>query len=100
MRCVGTPRRILFQARFVTSHEASLTKIFIAAWENYPRMLFATLAMQYSDSSDKLSTPTAASLRNNVFAVHGKLLLMFHMFVMECNACEGIGMKTNPSCFI
>ena len=90
MRCVGTPRRILFQARSVTSHEASLTRIFIAAWENYPRMLFATLAMRYSDFTDKLSTPTAASSRNNVFAVHRKGLLMFHMFVMDSNACEGI----------
>ena len=33
----------------VPFHEASLTKIFIAAWENYPRMLFAALAMLYSD---------------------------------------------------
>ena len=97
MRCVGTPRRILFQARYVTFHEASLTKVFIAAWENYPRRLFATLAMRYSDFSDRLSTPTAASSRNNVFAVHRKRLLTFVMFVMDSNACEGLfGIKTNP----
>ena len=98
MRCVGTPRRILIQARFVTFHEASVTKVFIAAWENYPRRLFATLAMRYSDFSERLSAPAAALSRNNVFAVHGKGLLMFVMFVMDYNACEGMfGIETNPS---
>ena len=101
MRCVGTPRRILIQARFVTFHEASVTKVFIAAWENYPRRLFATLAMRYSDFSERLSAPAAASSRNNVFAVHRKWLLMFAMFVMDSNACEGMfGIKTNPPRFI
>ena len=33
MRCIGTLRRRLFQARSVTYHEASLTKDFIAAWD-------------------------------------------------------------------
>ena len=101
MRCVRTPRRILFQARSVIFHEASLTKVFIAAWENYPRRLFATLAMRYSDFSERLSAPAAASSRNNVFAVHRKGLLMFVMFVMDSNTCEGVfGIKTNTSRFI
>ena len=93
--------KILFQARPVIFHEASLTKVFIAAWENYPRRLFAMLAMRYSDFSERLSAPAAASSRNNVFAVHRKGLLMFVMFVMDSNACEGIfGIKTNTSRFV
>ena len=87
MSCVGTPKRILFQARSVTFHEASLSKVFIAAWENYPRRLFATLAMRCIDFSERLSAPGAASSRNNVFAVHRKGPLMFVMFVMDSNAC-------------
>ena len=100
MRCVRTPRRILFQARSVTFHGASLTKVFIAAWENYPRRLFTALSMRYSDFSE-ISAPAAALSRNNVFAVHRKRLLMFVMFVMDSNACEGIfGIKTNTSRFV
>ena len=101
MRCVRTPRRILFQARAVIFHEASLTKVFIAAWENYPRRLFATLATRYSHFSERLSAPAAASSRHNVFAVHRKGLLMFVMYVMDFNACEGVfGINTNTSRFI
>ena len=63
--------------------------------------LSATLAMRYSDFSDRLSTPTAASSRNNVFAVHRKGLLTVDMFVMDSDACEGMfGIKTNISRFI
>ena len=90
MRCVGTPGRISIQARFVTFHEASVTKVFIAARENYPRRLFATLAMRYSDFSERLSAPAAASSRSNVFAVHRRELLMFVMLVMDSDACEGM----------
>ena len=101
MRCAGTPRRIFFQARSVTFHEASLTKVCIPAWENYPRRLFATLAMRYNDFSERLSAPVAASSRSNVFVVHRKGLLMFAMFVLDSNACEGLfGIKTNPPRFI
>ena len=76
MRCVVSLRRMLFQARSVTFHEASLTKVFIAAWENYPRKIFATLAMRYSVFSERLLAPAAASSRNNVFAAHrqGRIL--------------------------
>ena len=59
------------------------------------------LAMRYSDFSDRLSTPTAAASRNNVFVVHRKGLFVFVMFVIDSNACEGMfGIKTNPSRFI
>ena len=92
---------MLFQARSVTFHEDSLTKAFIPAWEDYSRRLFATLAMLYSDFSDRLSTPTAASSRNNVFTVHRKELLPFAMFVIDYDACEVMfGIKTNLSCLI
>ena len=101
MRCVGTPRRIFFQARSVTFHEAPLTKVFIAALKNYPRRLFATLAVQYSDFSERLSAPTAASSRNNVLEVHRKGLLMFVMFVLDSNSCKGMfGITANASRFI
>ena len=101
MRRIGTPRRILFQAGSVTFHEASSTKVSTPAWENYPRWLFATLAKRYNDFYDRLSTPTAASSKNNVFAVHRKGLLMFVMFVMDSDACEGMfGIRTNLSRFI
>ena len=101
MRCAGTVRKTLFQARSITYHEASLIKVFIAVWENYPRKLFATLAVRYTAFSERLSAPAAASSRNNVFAVHRKWLLMFAMFVMDSNACEGMfGIKTNPPRFI
>ena len=54
-----------------------------------------------SDFSDRLSMPSAASSRNNVFAVHRKGLLMFVMFVMDSDACEGMfGIQTNLSRFI
>ena len=97
MRCVRTPRRILFQARSAISHEASLTKVFIAAWKNYPRRLFATLAMRYN-FSERLSAPAAASSRNNMFTVDRKGLLMFVMLVIDSNACEEMfGIKINPS---
>ena len=98
MRCIGTPRRILFQARSVTFHDASLTKVFKAAWENYPKRVLATLAMRYSDFSARLLAPAAASSRSNVFAVHRKGLLVFVLFVMDSNACEGMfGIKANHS---
>ena len=100
MRRVETPRRISFQARSVTFHEASPTKVFIPAWEKYPRRLSATLAMRYKDFSDRLSTPTAASSRNKGFAVHRKGILTFVMFVMDSDDCEGMfGIKTNVSRF-
>ena len=57
--------------------------------------------MRYSDFSDRLSVPTAASPRNNMFAVHRKGLLTFVMFVMDSDACEGMfGIKTSLSRFI
>ena len=89
MRCVGTPRRILFQTRFVTFHEASVTKVFIAAYGNYHRRLFVTLGMRHSDFSERLSAPAEASSGNNVLAVHGKGLFMFAMFVMDSNLVKG-----------
>ena len=54
--------------------------------------------MRYSDFSKRLSAPAAASSRNNVFAVHRNGLMMFVMFVMDSNACEGMfGIKSNRS---
>ena len=101
MSCVGAPRRILFQARSVTFHETSLANVYIAARENYPRRLFATLTMRYSGSSERISALAVASSRNNVFAVHRNRLLMCVVFVMDSNACEGMyGIKTNHSRFI
>ena len=101
MCCVGTPRIILFQPRAVTFHEASLIKVFIAAWEKYPSRLFASFTTRYSDFSERLSTATAVLFGNNVFAVHRRGLLMFVKFVMDSNACEGMfGIKSNPSPFI
>ena len=102
MRRAGTPiEEFFFQERSVTFHEASLTKVFMPAWENYPRRLFATLAMRYNDFSERLSAPVAASSRSNVFVVHRKGLLMFAMFVLDSNVCEGLfGIKTNPPRFI
>ena len=92
---------ILFQKRSVTFHEASFTKVFIAARENYIRRVFAKLMMRYSDFSERLSAPAAVSSRNSVFAGHRKGLLMFVMFVIDSNACERMfGIKTNTSCFI
>ena len=59
------------------------------------------LAMRYSDFSERLSAPAAASPRNSVCAVHGKGLLMLVMFVMDSDACEAmLGIKTNSSRFI
>ena len=82
-------------------HEASMTKVFIAAWENYTRRPFATLAMRYRDFSERLSTPTAALFGNDMLAVHRRGLLMFVIFVMDSNACEGMfENKANPSRFI
>ena len=92
----GLVERILFQSSSVTFHEASLTKVFTAAWKNYPRRLFATLAMRYSDFSERLSAPVAASSRNNVFVVQRKAFLIF-MFVMDSNACGGMfGINPRP----
>ena len=80
----------------------SLTKVFIAAWENQPQEVLrnASDAVRFpnSDFSERLSAPVAASSRNNVFAFHRKGLLMFVTFVMDSNAFEGMfGIKTNPS---
>ena len=47
--------------------------------------------------AERFSTPTAASLRNNMLVVDGKGLWMFR-FVMDPNVCEGMfGIKTITS---
>ena len=57
--------------------------------------------MRYNDFSERLSAPVAASSRSSVFVVHRKGLLMFAMFVLDSNVCEGLfGIKNNPPRFI
>ena len=54
--------------------------------------------MRYSDFSVRLLAPAAASSRTNVFAVHRKGIMVFVLFVMDSDACEGMfGIKANPS---
>ena len=48
------------------------------------------LAIRFTASSEKLSTPTAGSSINNASVVLEKWLLTFVMSVMDSNVCEGM----------